>query len=128
MVNKYEKVVVLCDLYNRFTLYMDKISLIYITCSDKVEAKSIAKHLIKEKLVACANIIDNVISIFEYDDKFCEEKEVILILKTLSTHFEKVKNRVVELHSYDVPCIVEIDVSNSSKEFSNWLKNSIASI
>lgn len=107
---------------------MDKISLIYITCSDKVEAKSIAKHLIKEKLVACANIIDNVISIFEYDDKFCEEKEVILILKTLSTHFEKVKNRVVELHSYDVPCIVEIDVSNSSKEFSNWLKNSIASI
>ena len=104
---------------------MDKVSLIYVTCPNKIEAKIIAKTLVQEKLISCANIIDNVISVFEYENKFHEEDEVILILKTLSGHFQKIKNRVIELHSYDTPCIIEISASNSSKKFTDLLYNQL---
>ena len=102
---------------------MHKVSLIYVTCSNKIEAKIIAKTLVQEKLISCANIIDNVTSIFEYENKFHEEDEAILILKTLSGHFQKIEDRIIELHSYDTPCIIEIRASNSSKKFTDWLLN-----
>ena len=48
---------------------MHKVSLIYVTCPNKIEAQIIAKTLVQEKLISCANIIDNVISVFEYEIK-----------------------------------------------------------
>ena len=83
-----------------------------MTCSSKTEAKNIAKALVQEKLIACANIIDNVTSIYEYNSKLCEEDEVLMIAKTIAGHFQEVKNRIMEMHSYDIPCIVEVDITN----------------
>ena len=63
--------------------------------------------------------------IFEYENKFHEEDEAILILKTLSIHFQKIEDRIIELHSYDIPCIIEVSASNSSKKFTDWLYNQL---
>ena len=103
-----------------------ELSLIYITCSNKDEAKKIAKELVSLKLVACANIIMGMESIYEYDGEIHNDNEVILLLKTKSALFENVKDKVLDLHSYDLPCIVEIPVKNCHKEFANWITSSIS--
>ena len=103
------------------------LSLIYITFSNKDEAKKIAKELISLKLVACANIIKDMESVYEYNGEIHDGNETILILKTKSTLFEDVKNKVLELHSYDLPCIIEISITSGHKEFLNWITSNTLS-
>lgn len=93
--------------------------LIYITNPTKKEAKEIAKHLLKKKLIACANIFP-VDSLYWWKGKIAQETEFVLIAKTSKANFEKVKKEVERLHSYTIPCIIKIPVSSNKKYF-NWL-------
>ena len=84
--------------------------------------------MVQEKLIACANIIDYMTFICEYNDKSCKEDEVLIIIKTISEHFQKVENRIVEMHSYDIPCIVEVNITNAANKFTDWVANNILNI
>lgn len=94
-------------------------SLIYITCKDKSEAKNIAKHLLEKKLIACANFFP-INSMYWWEGKIHDDKEFLLLAKTTKKNASKVKKEVKKLHSYDIPCILEIDV-DGNKEFIDWV-------
>src|SRR3989338_8908338 len=79
---------------------MNDFIFIYITNPNKEEAKKIAKHLIEKKLIACANIYDNITSIYFWEGKIADENECVLIAKTLDKNFEKVKTE--DLKSEDI--------------------------
>lgn len=94
---------------------------IYIPCKDKDEAKKIAKELIKEKLVACANIIPEILSIYNWENRLEESTETLLLLKTKLENFNKVEQEVKKLHSYSIPCIMKIEKIDFNLEYKNWL-------
>lgn len=96
----------------------------YITCPNKKEALKIAHAIIEEKLVACANIIDSVTSVYEWEGKIQQESEVILIAKTKNELFDQVKSRIEKIHSYDCPCIVRLPIDGGTEAFINWIKSS----
>ena len=96
---------------------------IYITCKDEQEAKNIAKHLLEKKLIACANFFP-IKSMYWWHNKINEGDEFVLILKTKEELYEKVKEEVKKIHSFDVPCITKIPVS-VNEEYSKWLNSSI---
>jgi periplasmic divalent cation tolerance protein len=97
---------------------------VYITTTNKEEARKITLHLLKKKLIACGNIFENMTSIYPWKGKIEEASECVLIVKTLKTHFEKVKIEVEKIHSYEIPCITKISVSSNKKYF-DWLKSEI---
>lgn len=97
----------------------NKFIFIYITNSSKEEAKKIAKYLLDKKLIACVNIFP-IDSIYKWKGKIVEEKEYVLIAKTTNNKFEKIKNEVEKIHSYDCPCIIKIPVSSNNKYF-EWI-------
>jgi len=97
---------------------------VYITNPTKTEARKIAKRLLKQKLIACANIFGPINSIYHWKGKIADETEFVLIVKTTKTNFEKVRNEVEKIHSYSIPCIVKIPVSSNQKYF-NWLKDEV---
>ena len=94
-------------------------TLIYITCKDKAEAKKISKYLLKKKLIACANFFP-INSMYWWKGKLQDDKEFLLLAKTTKKNASKVKKEVKKLHSYDIPCILEIDV-DGNKEFIDWV-------
>ena len=96
---------------------------IYITNPTKEEAKKIAKHLLENKLIACANIFP-IENLYWWDGKIAEENEVVLIAKTNEDKFERVKKEVESVHSYKTPCVAKIPVALNEK-YANWLKESI---
>ncbi|RJQ17605.1 divalent-cation tolerance protein CutA [Candidatus Woesearchaeota archaeon] len=100
---------------------MANLSFIYITAASKEEAKKIAGHLLKKKLIGCANIYENVTSLYPWKGKVAEEKECVLIAKTVASNYEKVKKEVEKIHSYTTPCIIKIDV-DANKKYADWLK------
>jgi len=98
--------------------------LIYITCPNKEEAKKIGLFLIKKRLAACCNIFP-IESIYWWQNKIVKDKEAVLIVKTLKKNFKKIEKEVKKLHSYTVPCILEIPIIKSSQDFLNWLEKEI---
>jgi periplasmic divalent cation tolerance protein len=92
---------------------------IYITNPTKRVAKKIAKHLLQKRLIACANIFP-INSLYWWEGKICDEKEFVLIAKTVEKNFEKVKNEVEKIHPYSIPCITKISVT-PNKKYLNWL-------
>jgi periplasmic divalent cation tolerance protein len=94
---------------------------LYVTVSDKAEAIALSRTLVQEQLVACANISDAMLSIYEWDGKICEEAEVAVLLKTRKDMADKVTTRIKELHSYDTPCIVQWDITGGSEEYLKWI-------
>ena len=96
---------------------------VYITNPTEKEAKKIAKHLLKKRLIVCANIFP-INSLYWWQGKIIDDNEFVLIAKTTKNNFEKVKKEVEKIHSYKIPCIIKISVS-SNKKYSNWLKREI---
>lgn len=98
---------------------------LYVTCADKSEAKKIATALVNEKLAACGNIIDNVTSIYRWDDCIHEDQEVILLLKTRQDIVSKAIELIKELHSYDVPCICEWKIEDGNENYFRWIDQTL---
>jgi len=95
--------------------------LIYVTAPSRPEAEKIATTVVTENLAACANILDGVTSIFEWEGKLCRENETVLILKTAEERVGALTERIKELHSYDCPCIVALPIEGGNPDFLNWV-------
>jgi periplasmic divalent cation tolerance protein len=98
-----------------------KIVLIQTTCATKEEARKIAKVLIEEKLAACIQMFE-IESFYNWNNEFCCDNETLLNIKTRKDNFEKIKSRILELHSYDLPEIIQLDITNTSEEYLNFIK------
>tara|TARA_B100000989_G_scaffold277625_1_gene238732 strand:+ start:177 stop:488 length:312 start_codon:yes stop_codon:yes gene_type:complete len=97
----------------------------YITAKSKREAKKIATILVKKKLVACANIFNNIQSFFLWKNKVNNSNETVIMGKTLQKNQLKIISEVKKIHSYDIPCVVFLKISSGSKEFLKWINKSV---
>ena len=97
------------------------LTLVYITCKDKKEAVKIAKALLQERLIACANIIPTIESWFWWKGKIVKGGEALLLCKTLPKKAHSIQKRVNELHSYDVVCIEFIEVKKADPDYLKWV-------
>lgn len=97
-----------------------KLIIVQTTCANEQEAKVIAKKLINENLAACVQI-SNIESFYKWEDKLCNDKEKLLSIKTKKENFKKIKSRIKELHSYDVPEIISVNINNVSKDYKKFI-------
>ena len=98
--------------------------LILSTCTDVAEAKKIAKAIIEKKLAACVNIVP-VHSIFRWKGSIEESDEQLLVVKTSSTLFEKVSECIKNLHSYELPEVISLEIRQGSRPYLKWLQDSV---
>ena len=99
-----------------------KLNLIYITTKNKDEARRIGKELLKLRLAACVNIIDNINSLYWWEGKIQDDNEVILIAKTKESLVKELIEKVKSLHSYSCPCIISLPILDGNKAYLEWLK------
>jgi periplasmic divalent cation tolerance protein len=94
---------------------------VLVTVSKKEEAEKIANSLLNEKLIACANIIGPVHSLFWWAGKIEGAEEYIILMKSHESLFDKLSERVKALHSYDVPEIIALPIVKGYKAYVEWL-------
>ncbi len=99
--------------------------IILITASSGDESVKIATALVNEHLAACVNILPEVRSLFFWEGKTQDAREVLLICKSRQPLFEKLMIRVKELHSYNVPEIIAIPIVEGSREYLDWLRETV---
>jgi periplasmic divalent cation tolerance protein len=96
-------------------------SLVYITCKDKKQARTIGRALVEERLAACANIIDKMNSLYWWEGAVQDDSETVLIVKTRRTLVPALARRVKQLHSYTVPCVVTTPIVGGNADFLAWI-------
>ena len=84
------------------------IIVIYCTVPKKKIAKDITKVLMKHKLAACVSMIENVKSVFSWEGEICEEKEILMMIKTRRANYGKIKLVIEDMHDYSVPEIIAL--------------------
>ena len=99
----------------------NKICIIMTTCGSKKSAKKLSCILVREKLVACAQMI-GIKSRFVWKNKVQNEREFLLIIKTLRKNRKKIKHIFDSHHPYKLPEFVCFD-TDSSKEYKRWIKS-----
>jgi len=101
---------------------MTEYIVVLITAPKEEDAAKIAKELVESSFAACVNIIKNVRSIYRWQGKIEDDSEVLLIVKTRKNLFDKLIKKVKELHSYSVPEIIALPVTEGSKDYLKWLQ------
>ena len=96
------------------------VCLIYITCKNKKEARKIAAHLMKKRLIACANIFPCT-SVYEWNGRMRKHGECVMIAKCSSKNAKRAAAALAKLHPYKLPCIVW-HRENSTKAYSQWIE------
>lgn len=100
---------------------------VYVTTKDRDEAKKIGSTIVEEKLAACANIIEGMESIYHWKGEIETSSESILILKTSYNNVGKMTRRIKELHSYEVPCVISLNIAEQegNPDYLNWIRDSV---
>jgi periplasmic divalent cation tolerance protein len=101
-----------------------EICFIYVPIADLDAGRTLARQLIDEKLVACANFIPGL-SIYPWKGKIEETAETYMILKTSRSLFPLASDRIRELHNYETPCILEIPIGRINEAYLKWLEGNL---
>jgi len=89
------------------------------------EGRRLAKELVGRRLAACVNLIPRVESIYRWQGAVESAEEVLLIMKTTTPRFAELRDKIAELHSYDVPEILALPVSDGSATYLDWLSGQV---
>jgi periplasmic divalent cation tolerance protein len=98
---------------------------VLITVPSKDIAEKIASALLEQNLAACVNIAAPIHSLYTWENKICEDEEMLLIIKSRAELFE---NRLVPAvqaaHPYEVPEIIALPILMGSKSYLDWIDGS----
>ena len=98
--------------------------IVMTTAGSVDEARRIAEALVDRKLAACVNIVPKIVSIYRWKGKVEEAEEWLLWIKTAAA-FEKVRDAILEMHSYELPECSSISIENGSPDYLKWLDESL---
>ena len=96
---------------------------VYTTTAGMEEAKTIGHILVEERLAACVNIWPEILSIYRWSGSVEQDREVALVAKTKADCFDSIKNRILELHSYDNPCILQVPITDGALPYLKWIND-----
>lgn len=103
----------------------DKI-VVLVTCASAGQARKIARALVATRLAACGNVFEAPVrSIYRWKGRVEAAKEFLLVLKTSRKRFAAVERAVRELHTYEVPEIIAIPIAVGSRNYLQWISESV---
>lgn len=90
------------------------------TTASREEAVLIAREFLERRLIACANVIETVRSLYRWQGEICDETEVLMIMKTTRVRIDEIKERLPALHSYEVPELIVLPIQDGLPAYLQW--------
>ena len=100
----------------------EEVLVVFTTWPDAQSARAAARLLVEEQLAACANLVSAVESIYRWEGKIETSVEVLMILKTTIGRYPQLETRIKALHSYEVPEIVSLRVTDGLPAYLRWVE------
>jgi periplasmic divalent cation tolerance protein len=100
---------------------MTTVCLILTTAGSADECKKIAHALVERRLASCVNIIPKIESVYRWKEQVESAEEWLLLLKTRKDAFERVRAAIEELHSYELPECIMLEIAEGDQRYLDWL-------
>ena len=104
---------------------MTEYIIIITTTNSKSNAKLIASSLVENKLAACVQIIPKIKSTFKWKDSITEEKEILILIKTISMLTDTIKRKIKKIHNYETPEIISFPFNILTDDYKEWFDLSV---
>jgi periplasmic divalent cation tolerance protein len=99
--------------------------LVLSTAGSLEEARSIGRALVERQLAACVNVVPHVESVYGWKGEVETATECLLLIKTTAPAFDRLRDALQELHSYEVPECIEIAIEDGSATYLDWIGESV---
>jgi periplasmic divalent cation tolerance protein len=99
--------------------------LVLTTCGSLEEARSIAQTLVGRQLAACVNIAPQIESVYRWQGEVETATEWLLVIKTTAEAFDRLRETLSGLHSYELPECIAIAVEDGSAAYLEWIGQSV---
>jgi periplasmic divalent cation tolerance protein len=103
---------------------MTEARIVLTTAGSADEARSIAQALVERRLAACVNIVTQIESVYRWKGKVEHATEWLLVIKTQAGAFTRLRDAIKELHSYELPECLLLEVDAGGQEYLNWISES----
>jgi periplasmic divalent cation tolerance protein len=113
--------------HNSFTQLLERkkmYKIVLVTTAEDDSAK-IAEKLVEKQLAACVNILP-VRSIYSWKGKVEDDRENLLIIKTINSKIEELKKTIKEIHSYEVPECIVVSIENGLPDYLKWIAETVS--
>lgn len=100
--------------------------IVLTTAGSSQEAEKIAGALVERRLAACVNIIPQVQSVYRWEGKVERATEWLLLIKTRADNFGRLRETISQLHSYEVPECIMLEVSDGAEPYLRWIAENTA--
>jgi periplasmic divalent cation tolerance protein len=98
--------------------------LVLVTAASKQDAGKIGRALVKAELAACVNVLPGLRSLFRWEGRIADEREVLLLIKSRADLFEPLAREVRRLHRYTVPEIIAFPIARGTADYLAWIQQS----
>ena len=89
------------------------------------DGEKIARQLVKKKLVACVNVIPGVASFYYWKKKFCRDREVLLVIKTIRSKLSLLEKELHKIHPYELQEFIALPISGGSRRYLKWIESGV---
>ena len=93
------------------------------TIDSREAANALAKQLVERRLVACAQVVGPISSTYWWEGKVTTDEEYLIVCKTAKARVDDLRSAINELHSYDVPEILAVDVDSGNPAYLDWIES-----
>jgi periplasmic divalent cation tolerance protein len=100
--------------------------IVLTTTASEEEALKIARALVERGGAACVNVVPQITSIYRWQGNVEESREWLLIVKTTAAAFVQVRDAIAELHTYEVPECVCLNIEDGSPAYLDWIAESVS--
>jgi len=105
---------------------MSEFVVVFVTVGSADEGERISRALVESRLAACVNRVKSVQSIYRWQGKIESNEEELLIVKSRRDLFERLKEKIQQLHSYSVPEIIALPILAGSESYLHWLEEELS--
>ena len=95
------------------------------TVATAADADRLARALVERRLAACVNVVPGVVSHYRYQGELHRDQEQLLVIKTRAERMGALRAALAELHPYDVPELVALEISDGLEPYLDWLDESV---
>src|SRR5215207_5116853 len=99
---------------------MSEVLMVFVNCEGREQAEGIANRVVEERLAACVNVVGGVRSCYVWEGKTTWSEEVMLMMKTTRAGYAGLEKRIKELHSYEVPEVMGLNVEVGEEKYLQW--------
>ena len=105
---------------------MTEALIVFSTFANEADAARVARVLVEERLVACAQLVPGARSIYRWQDEVREDAEVVVLMKTRKQDWTALLSRLHELHPYETPECIAVRVAAGAPKYMAWLDEALA--